>query len=442
MPFTASNGKAMKRWYYFILVICCMTECITGSFILFAADAAKSAVTNRLVEYNDRDMLNSPVYWDQCLSEQQQVESQPLGDAINDKDFKLNIFFHYGNQYSIRLKTWKSIINNLPAELSGNAIGLSVVPYVIDNKGNHYPLIPKIDSTSSKLVGYYKACQPNQSVTEYPNLYPTLRLNIKDTQERGQLLDFLKSVKTRDFLEKPLGKNEGFSLYVDPPGKTRAKRTPQNSPINTLGNLLQLVFEKKEAYFLNEWTRDQIEVYLLGFGSTISYHIPKESKLSKPGIAGRVHIRLPDQLTDQDMSEKMRAEGCDKIVKAGLAYAAVCKGAKILRIENFKPIKIDETYIELKSIVLRWPEPWKPDPIPESCLNLNANIATDQMECVYQANSSRIITIGDSWAPIRLTDAELKQGEVNLSIRLAPRWPFADNDPWFQTGGQTNPLGC
>lgn len=205
-------------------------------------------------------LLSQPIDLKHCIDEQHRLRQKSFTVK------QIGILLH-PNPLNIRTQAWEIVANEQVTtsafSFKSTEIGISLIPYLIDEKGERFLIVPRLPVTDFNR--FLPACQPSglgfdARLYKVPYYYPTLILAVAQPH-RNTLIDFLKTslVETCPTLELT-------------PSPIAVTDTLHKKP---LSHLLNRVIQPKQVALLNPFPAE-VEVALAGTDIKFLVNKPKQ----------------------------------------------------------------------------------------------------------------------------------------------------------------------
>jgi hypothetical protein len=302
-PLTIHHSSHFLVFCYLLLLPLAVTGC---------ADFPSKHELKRAWVPNTEQLLKQPIDLKNCIDRNQQLVAKKITVA------QVGVVLH-PNMYSVRTQEWDDLFSE-PAEtqvttstFDTSDIGISVIPYIVDENQQKFMLVPKLD----KLDKFAPACESawqgiSPEVFKTPFYYPTVVLKV--APEQRELL------KTQ--LQQRRQQECSFGEFTQQPV------TP-SSPIlhyDSLSTLLERVFEPKEAVFLQTFAHVQ-QVLLQEAG--VEFQVQSHTNQVAQEETTAIHGPLPPNTIEiqfiwPQILGKLMISGCQEAQVQGQDYATTC----------------------------------------------------------------------------------------------------------------------
>lgn len=372
------------------------------------AQVTDSSGERALRAFSDQAMASlHAIDWGRCLGPDRSERPSPIAqDLERFNPPRVSVRLHQGDGHSFRRRPWSEIERGGGRALGAASgrpviVGASAVPVLVDRDGRQFPLVPKAPSPGEGFDRYVLACEPEQSVAKYPDLYASILLFTPSEAERERLLQYLQaSAGPLPIHAQPVELDARFLRAADGV-ELRALEAQRMGPrLDTVSRVYAPVFGQDEPVaFLHGWDQP-VTLQVLG-------HIPPVAAL---------------EFTPPPGTRREAANPAPQREASASATAAA-----------------DPVTAEVGSAVvtLAWPPAWgQPTQIRGCVTDAGGARAPGRHRC--RPAGPVVIQFGPGWAPIELSGAEAG-GVIDLATRLRPAWPFAPDEPLLRCSAPTAP---
>lgn len=469
--FQPLRGRGSRRQPGILLTQLLAGVLLAGSGMALGA-VQDSSGQRTLGAFSDRAMVQRHgIDWTTCRSPDGTREPSAIAaDPGRFNPVRIQVRIHQGDEHSVRRRSWSNLKRDAPRELGGGRLlGLSAVPYVVDTEGRAFPLIPQPPEAGG-FERYFIACEPEQSVQPYPDLYPSVLVNPDTPETRERLADHLGDPPRSELFAEPQRVSARF-VTVNGEVVLRSGEGGDGEPIRHLNPLLRPVLKAENPVaFLQGWT-EQAWVSLLGFEPKLPIdryrpadwpespqreRPPTRTAAAQPDApAERAVAAEPDPsggepTTRTTQSSPSAAEDTEQAApraedsetpdagspSASAGPEAPAAGRPTDPTPPGEAATSDEpaeptgpTVTAAEAVTLRWPASWDQPVEVSGCAQASSDAG--QLRCRRSDPETTIrLDWGPGWATIAVEPDAVARGEaLALADRLRPRWPSRSDDP-------------
>jgi hypothetical protein len=280
----------------------------------------------------NKQLLKQPIDLNQCLDKNQQLFTRKI-NVING----IGVVLH-PNVLSVRTQSWDEVLRKdskvSSSELSPTEVGISVVPYIVDDSGQKFMLVPAPENFNKFLPTCESGWQGfSDAYFKTPYQYPTVVLTVTPEQ-RENLVTFLQEKRQSDcsfgeFTTKPVGLSQ------------------EADPIVYMNDVLQKVLGNEQAVFLEAFAQAQ-EVVLadanvkFAVSHSAVAEVPSPSATDEPPSPLKPEVVMPPapvttpiqgplppntvqiHLVWPKSLGKLTIEGCQELEEQNQDYQTLC----------------------------------------------------------------------------------------------------------------------